>query len=71
MYHVRNVIGTEARGSNIHKPVENHTMMFRAMTTNGFSTISIADEVDGEMLQMEVTEEMKEIFHILLSGEDT
>lgn len=71
IYKSRGVLGVESRGFNIAKPVEEHKMMFRIKTTGKVSTISIADEVEGAMLQMLVTDEMKELFHILLSGEDT
>ena len=65
------VIGCEAQGLNMSKPVEVHTMFFRAMTAKGYSTISIADEKEGLMLHVKVTDEMKEIFQIILSGEET
>lgn len=54
--------GVKARGVNMKHPVEIRSMYVRGKTSkDGFSTLSIADEKSGIMLQIEVNEDVKEL----------
>lgn len=54
--------GAKARGVNMKHPVEIHSMYVRSKTSkDGFSTLSIADEKSGIMLQIEVNDDVKEL----------
>lgn len=59
--------GTECRGVNMLKPVEIRKIYLRTKTDKeGFSTLSLADEKSGTMLQIEVNEDAKELLKTLL-----
>ena len=59
--------GVECRGVNMIKPVEIRHIYLRTKTDKeGFSTLSLADEKLGTMLQIEVNEEAKELLKLLL-----
>lgn len=59
--------GTECRGVNMLKPVEIRKIYLRTKTDKeGFSTLSLADEKLGTMLQIEVNEDAKELLRTLL-----
>lgn len=54
--------GAKARGVNMKHPVEIRSMYVRSKTSkDGFSTLSIADEKAGIMLQIEVNDDVKEL----------
>lgn len=58
--------GCECRGVNMVKPVEVRKIYLRIKTDKeGFSTLSLADEKFGTMLQIEVNEEAKELLKSL------
>ena len=56
------MLGCKARGVNMKHPVEIRSIYVRSKTANGYSTLSLADEKAGIMLQIEVNEDVKEIF---------
>ena len=59
--------GTECKGVNMIRPVEIRKIYLRTKTDkSGFSTLSLADEKAGTMLQIEVNEEAKELLKSLL-----
>ena len=59
--------GVDCRGVNMIKPVEIRKIYLRTKTDKeGFSTLSLADEKLGTMLQIEVNEEAKELLKLLL-----
>ena len=54
--------GVECRGVNMIKPVEIRKIYLRTKTDKeGFTTLSLADEKSGIMLQIEVNEDVKEL----------
>lgn len=58
--------GTECRGMNMLKPVEIRKIYLRTKTDKeGFSTLSLADEKLGTMLQIEVNDDVKELLKAL------
>lgn len=59
--------GAECRGVNMLKSVEIRKIYLRTKTDKeGFSTLSLADEKSGTMLQIEVNEDAKELLRTLL-----
>ena len=56
------MFGCKARGVNMKHPVEIRSIYVRSKTTDGFSTLSLADEKDNILLQIEVNDDVKEIF---------
>ena len=68
---VGGIIACKVRGVNLRKPAEIHNMYFRGKYAKGFATISIADENEKEMLQIQLNDDVWKILHILEEGEDT
>ena len=56
------MFGCKARGVNMKHPVEIRSIYVRSKTADGFSTLSLADEKDNILLQVEVNDDVKEIF---------
>ena len=56
------MFGCKARGVNMRHPVEIRSILVRSKTTDGFSTLSLKDEKDNILLQIEVNDDVKEIF---------
>ena len=56
------MFGCKARGVNLKHPAEIRSIYVRSKTADGYSTLSLADEKDKIMLQIEVNDEVKEIF---------
>ena len=60
------MFGCKARGVNMRHPVEIRSIYVRSKTANGYSTLSLADEKAGAMLQIEVNDDVKELLRALL-----
>ena len=56
------MFGCKARGVNMKHPVEIRSILARSKITDDFSTLSFADEKDNILLQIEVNDDVKEIF---------
>ena len=60
------MFGCETRGVNLKHPVEIRSIYVRSKTAGGYSTLSLADEKSGTMLQIEVNEDVKVLLKALL-----
>ena len=61
------MFGAKTRGVNMKHPVEIRAMYVRSKTSkDGFTTLSITDEKAGIMLQIDVNDDVKEIFKIIM-----